>query len=102
MANPMRGHQIELPIRGDCVELLEAMEHKGFLRNNFLIHLANAAAVFAKEEDDRIAASLECEIWPTDLVVFREFADWHGRSSWVSMRKSRDQWFLSAILFDDV
>jgi hypothetical protein len=100
MRNPMRGHQVDLPICDSHADLIDGLEHMGFVRNAFLLHLANAALVFAKEEDDRLAASLDCEVAPTDLVVCRELADWNGRSSWLSIRKNRDQWFLSAVLFD--
>jgi hypothetical protein len=98
----MRGHQIDLPIRDDFADLVEGLALKGFVRNAFLLNLAIAATVFRKEEEQRILTSLACELSPTDLVICREFSEWEGRSSWLSMRKNREEWILSAVLVEEL
>jgi hypothetical protein len=101
MSRPMRGHQIELPVQDDFAALIDGLVLKGFVRNAFLFSLANAAKVFVKEEEDRLQVSLECEVAPTDLVICREFGDWKGRSFWLSMRKNKEEWILSAVLVEE-
>ena len=97
----MRGHQIDLPICDNFSDLIDGLELKGFVRNAFLLHLANAALVFVKQEEERIATSFDYELAPTDVVICREVAAWRGQSTWLSVRKNKHQWFLSAVLVED-
>ena len=102
MPRPLRGHHIELAVPDESAVLASDLEELGFARNAFLDHVAKTAVVFVQEEEKRLSTTLAPKTGTRDLVVCKYYGETFGKKSWLSIRKCNDQWFLSAILFDEV
>jgi hypothetical protein len=101
MPRPLRGHYIDLAVTQDATQLAAELENLGFARNAFLDHVAKTAINIAQEEEQRLSTTLASKKAPLDLVVCKYYGETSGKKSWLSMRKRDDQWYLSAILFDE-
>lgn len=101
MPRPLRGHHVNLAVNQDASELTVELEGLGFARNAFLDLVAKTAITFAQEEEKRLSLMLATKQFPLDLVVCKCCGEMYGKKSWLSMRKRDDQWYLSAILFDE-
>ena len=96
----LRGYCLNVNLPGDHGHILTELEKAGLSPNAFAEEVVANALRIRDEEEKRMASSLALKGEPREIAICRSYRNLQKTSTWLFLRHSADNWFLSAILFE--
>jgi hypothetical protein len=96
----LRGVSLNVDLKTDESKLLAELEKAGISRNAFVEEVAANALKFRDEEEQRRASSLNLKGDDREVAICRNYQNLQRQSTWLFIRHSANDWYLSGILFD--